>query len=184
MKLMTTIMSIAIANPNRLQKRMTSHPLEVWMLLPFTEEELQEAMASIGSPDEYGDYYLSGAETCGYEINPPFGTSITELNEVAKRIAALQEVNHWEAMKLAAYLEAHPNLSLEEIHCVLNEGFEDYDLLVGLTTFMEFKDFCFTQYKAYDHLPWELIHYLESDGKINPGKEIYHTFVGTLMRAS
>ena len=68
---MTKVISIAIANPNRLQKRMTSHPLEVWMLLPFTEEELQEAMASIGSPDEYGDYYLSGAETCGYEINPP-----------------------------------------------------------------------------------------------------------------
>ncbi len=181
---MLKVISIAIANPNRLQKRMTSHPLEVWMLLPFTEEELQEAMASIGSPDEFADYYISGIETCGYEISLHCCDTAWELNEVAKRIVTLQKSSHWEAMKLSAYLEAHPNLTLEEIHRALNEGFEDYDLLVGLTTFMEFKDFCFTEYKAYDHLPWELIPYLESDGKINPGKEIYHTSVGTLMRAS
>ena len=181
---MSEIISIALANPNRMQQRVGAYPLEVWIFLPATEEAIQKAKLSIGSPDEFADYYIGGVETCGYEIALHCGDTIGELNEVAKRIVTLQKSSHWEAMKLSAYLEAHPNLSLEEIHRVLNEGFEDYDLLVGLTTFMEFKDFCFTQYKAYDHLPWELIHYLESDGKINPGKEIYHTFVGTLMRAS
>ncbi len=176
-----SILSVAIANPNRLQKRVTSTPMEVWMFLPISEVELQEAMASIGSPDEFADYYISGTETCGYEISLHCGDTIWELNEVAKRIATLQKSSHWEAMKLSAYLEAHPNLTLAEINSLLDKGFDHYDLLVGLTSFQEFKEFCYTQDNGYEHLQWELVFYLESDGEINPGREIYHTSVGTLI---
>ena len=89
-----------------------------------------------------------------------------------------------EAMKLSAYLEAHPDLTLAEINALLNKGFENYDLLVGLTSFQEFREFCYAQDGEYAHLQWELVYYLESEGKIKHRCEIYHTTVGTLMRAS
>ena len=181
---MNEIISVALANPNRKQQRFTSTPLEAWMFLPISEEELQKAMASIGSADEFADYYISEVETCGYEIALHCGDTIEELNEVAKRIAALQKADYLEAMKLSAYLEAHPDLTLAEINALLNKGFENYDLLVGLTSFQEFREFCYTQGNGYEHLQWELVFYLESDGRIKHSCEIYHTSVGTLMRAS
>ena len=179
---MSEIISIALANPNRMQQRVGAYPLEVWIFLPATEEAIQKAKLSIGSPDEFADYYIGGVETCGYEIALHCGDTIGELNEVAKRIVTLQKSSHWEAMKLSAYLEAHPNLTLEEIDALLDKGFGDYDLLVGLTSFQEFKEFCYTQGNGYEHLQWELVFYLESDGKIKHGCEIYHTSIGTLMK--
>ena len=154
------------------------------MFLPISEEELQEAMASIGSADEFDDYYISRIETCGYEIALHCGDTIEGLNEVAERIATLQKADYLEAMKLSAYLEAHPDLTLAEINALLNKGFENYDLLVGLTSFQEFREFCYAQDGEYAHLQWELVYYLESEGKIKHRCEIYHTTVGTLMRAS
>ena len=179
---MNEIISIAIANPNRLQKRFISTPLEAWMFLPISEEELQEAMASIGSADEFADYYISEVETCGYEIALHCGDTIEELNEVAKRIAALQKADYLEAMKLSAYLEAHPDLTLAEIHDLLDKGFDNYDLFVGLTSFQEFRKFCYAQDGEYAHLQWELVYYLESEGKVQHCCEIYHTSVGTLIK--
>ncbi len=167
---------ICITNPMRTNER--GRLLREWIELPFSEEERQEVFTSLGSEDEYGDYFISDVETYGFDIDIDYTTDIDELNALVKKIDALP---CFEDYKLAAYLEWVPHLTLEEISAIIDD-LEQYDFISDICDHKEFEAYCIRQYGAYEAIPERLQYILAVEKNGGSFEFIRHTSIGTIIK--
>lgn len=119
-------MSMAIFLTN-LGKYNEGYLIGKWVKLPIPADKLRETLTEIGINKEYEEYFITDYETAFVGMRDIISefTSITVLNELAKRLESLSEN---EREKLEAVMES------EWVSCVgeveeLIEHLEDFDLL-------------------------------------------------------
>ena len=170
---------VYITNPMRFRKN--GKLLGEWLPLPATEDKINEIFAIIGSPDEYGDYFINAAETENYDIDISPTTDLHELNELAKKIDALQGEDGY---KLAAYLEWVPHLSLEEISKAIDD-LDSYDFIAEVCDYEDFVAFCIRIFGSYRDCPKNLRNFVELQKYtyLNPSnQDIFFSSLGLIMR--
>ena len=167
---------ICIANPNRKDKN--GRVLEEWASIPMSDEEMKAVLSSIGTEDEFDDYFIRDAETENYDIDIDPSTDLLELNELAKKIEALEA---FEDEKLAAYLEWVPHLSLAEISDVI-DNLGQYDFISDVCNSDDFEKYCIRQFETFDAMPKQLRYCLDVEKVGGKLEFMCHTSIGTIIR--
>ena len=170
---------ICIANPNRTGKN--GRILTEWVDIPMTDDEMKAVFHSIGTEVEFGDYFISDAEMGNFDIDIDHHTDLIELNELAKKIDALQG---YDSYKLAAYLEWIPHLSLAEITAVIDE-LDNYDFLSEVYDGRDFERYCIREFGSLNALPptvWLYADLFKYDNGLSYCLDIYYSSLGVIIR--
>jgi antirestriction protein len=96
-----------------------------WVKLPVDKDKLQEVLDRIGINERYEEYFISDYDTLFSNLHISEYSSITELNELAKKIDGLADYDY---EKLAAVLECESSMSIAEILEIIDD-LESFNLL-------------------------------------------------------
>lgn len=118
----TTLLKVFITN---LGKYNEGELIGEWVILPISENELEEVLERIGINEEYEEYFITDYETDIDGLNVDEYSNISELNDLAEQLESLDK---YDLEKVGAIIEAYGANLQEAI-----ENIDDYTYYSGMS---------------------------------------------------
>lgn len=152
-----------------------------WLQLPYSKDNLQDALKKIGINDQYEEFFITDTECEIPNITINQYASISELNELAAKIEALADFDY---EKLSAVMEWESSLTVAGIIDII-DNLDNYTLLPGIDDDAALGEYFITELGVFDAVHESLRYYIDTEryGRdLRLSMDMCYTSYGTIIR--